>query len=109
MASDKVQVLSDANFQQTIKSATVPVVVDFWAEWCMPCKRIAPIVEQVAGELEGKAIVGKMNVDENPTTPSTFGIHSIPTLLVFKDGQVVDSVVGLRGKDELKRLIETHL
>ena len=109
MASEKVQVLSDANFQQTITSATVPVVVDFWAEWCMPCKRIAPIVEQIAGEMEGKAIVGKMNVDENPATPSTFGIHSIPTLLIFKGGQVVDSVVGLRGKDELRRLIETHL
>jgi len=108
MASDKIQVLSDSNFQATIGAAMVPVVVDFWAEWCMPCRRIAPIIEQLATELEGKAIMGKMNVDENPSTPSQFGIHSIPTLLIFKGGQVVDSVVGLRGKDELKRLIERH-
>ena len=108
MASEKIRVLTDSNFAQTLAEATVPVVVDFWAEWCMPCRRIAPIVEQLATELDTKAIIGKMDVDSNPATPSQYGIHSIPTLLIFKGGQVVDSVVGLRGKDELKQMIERH-
>jgi len=108
MASEKIRVLTDGNFAQTLAEATVPVVVDFWAEWCMPCRRIAPIVEQLAAELDAKAVIGKMDVDANPSTPSQYGIHSIPTLLIFKNGQVVDSVVGLRGKDELKLMIERH-
>ena len=109
MASEKIKVLSDADFQQVISAATVPVLVDFWAEWCMPCKRIAPFVEQLAAEFDGKAIVAKMNVDENPATPGQFGIHSIPTLLVFKGGKVVDSIVGLRNKEELKQVLGQHV
>lgn len=109
MASEKIQVLSDADFQQVISKTTVPILVDFWAEWCMPCRRIAPFVEQLAAEFDGKAIVAKMNVDENPSTPGQFGIHSIPTLLVFKGGKVVDSIVGLRSKDELKQVLGQYV
>src|ERR1700741_1229966 len=98
MASDKVQTITDGNFDQTI-SAGQPVLVDFWAEWCGPCKRLAPTVDALAGELEGKLTVGKLNVDENPYTAGRFSIRGIPTLLLFKGGQIVESVVGLTDKD----------
>jgi thioredoxin 1 len=108
MASDKVQTLSDSNFQQVIGSAATPVLVDFWAEWCGPCRMIAPTIDALATELEGKLTVAKMNVDDNPMVPSQFGVRSIPTLLVFKGGKVVDQVIGVRDKAELKRMVEKH-
>jgi thioredoxin 1 len=110
MAGDKVQVITDGNFQETVLQSSQPVLVDFWAPWCMPCRRIAPTVDAVAGDFEGRAVVGKMNVDENSKVPSQYSIRGIPTLLVFKSGQVVDSVVGAQvSREQLASIIEKHL
>jgi thioredoxin 1 len=109
MASEKIQTVTDGNFEQTVIKSATPVLVDFWAEWCGPCRRIAPAVDALAIELEGKLVVGKLNVDENPNVPTQFRVLGIPTLLLFKGGQVVESVVGLVAKDELKRMISAHL
>ena len=109
MASEKIQVLTDSNFDQSLGQAGLPVLVDFWAEWCGPCKRLGPIVDALAAELDGRMVVGKLNVDENPDTAGRYGIRGIPTLLLFKSGQVVESVVGLVGKEDLKRVLEPHL
>jgi thioredoxin 1 len=108
MASDKVQNLTDGNFDATIQNSAVPVLVDFWAEWCAPCRRLAPAVDAIAAEMEGKVLVAKVNVDENPATPGRFGVRGIPTLILFKGGKVVDQVVGLVSKDELKQLVSSH-
>jgi thioredoxin 1 len=107
MASDKLKTLTDGNFDDEIKAGVV--LVDFWAEWCGPCRRIAPIVEELAGEFDGRATIAKLNVDEHPNVPGRFMIRGIPTLLLFKDGQLAESVVGLAPKDDLARLIEKHL
>jgi thioredoxin 1 len=110
MASDKVQVITDGNFNETVLQASQPVLVDFWAEWCMPCRRIAPTVDAVAHDFDGRVTVGKMNVDENPRTPMQYSIRGIPTLLIFKAGQVVDTVVGAQvSRDQLSSLLEKHL
>jgi thioredoxin 1 len=108
MASDKVQTITDGNFDDTI-NAGKPVLVDFWAEWCGPCRRLAPTVEELAGDYDGKVVVGKLNVDENPNTAAKFSIRGIPTLLLFKGGQVVDQIVGLADKDSLKKVIDKHV
>ncbi len=108
MASHNIQTLTDSNFETLVTKSTTPVLVDFWAEWCGPCRRLTPTVEALAAELTGKLTVGKMNVDENPVVPSKFSIRGIPTLLLFKEGQVVESVVGLVGKEDLRKLIERH-
>ncbi len=101
--------LSDANFKKEILESKLPCLVDFWAEWCGPCRRVAPIVEEVAKEFEGKCKVGKLNVDEGNKTASSYGIMSIPTLMFFKNGQVMEQVVGALGKAELKAKIKEHL
>jgi len=104
MASDKVLQLNDAEFDAVIKSEQ-PTLVDFWAPWCGPCKAIGPVIEDLAGEYQGKVTVAKMNVDDNPVTPGKFGIRAIPTLILFKGGQVVDQITGSVGKSQLVALI----
>ena len=100
--------LNDANFDAAINSDK-PVLVDFWAEWCGPCKMIGPLVEELAGDYEGKAVVAKLNVDENPLVTARFGVRSIPTLLVFKNGQVVDKQVGAVPKSVLSQKLQAQV
>ena len=104
----KAITLSDANFDQVINDEK-PVLVDFWAEWCGPCKMIGPVVEELAAEYEGKAVIAKLNVDENPNTTVKFGVRSIPTLLVFKGGKVVDKQVGAVPKSVLAQKLDSQL
>ncbi len=104
---EKPIIVSDRNFDQTVKNYSL-VVVDCWAAWCAPCRAIAPIVEQLAKEYSGKVVFGKLNVDENPETTQKFGIMAIPTLLVMKNGNEVDRIVGLTPKDQLAAKINTY-
>jgi thioredoxin 1 len=104
----KTMELTDANFDEIIKGDK-PVLVDFWAEWCGPCKMIGPVVEELAGDYEGKAVVAKLNVDENPQVTARFGVRSIPTLLVFKNGQIVDKQVGAVPKSVLASKLQAQV
>ncbi|PIY95147.1 MAG: thioredoxin [Candidatus Levybacteria bacterium CG_4_10_14_0_8_um_filter_35_23] len=101
--------LTDQNFNEEVLKAETPVVVDFWAEWCMPCRMVGPIIEELAKEYEGKVKVGKMNVDENSQIPGNFGIMSIPSILIFKNGQPVKTIIGAQPKDNFKKEIDTVL
>lgn len=101
--------VNDSDFDQMVLQSKTPVLVDFWAEWCGPCRMVAPVVEELAGEYEGKITVAKLNVDENPKIASQYGIMSIPTLLIFKDGAPVSNIVGFRPKVELQRNIDAVL
>jgi len=109
MAGCDTLVFTDAAFDQDVLKSSQPVLVDFWAEWCGPCRRLAPTVDALATEYAGKMTVGKLNVDDNPNTGMKFQILSIPTLLIFKGGQIVESIVGLAQKDDLKKAIDKHL
>ena len=109
MASDNVKVLTDSNFDETVLKSAQPVLVDFWAEWCAPCRRLGPTVDALAADFDGRASIGKVNVDENPTVTMRYSIRGIPTLLLFKNGELVDQIVGLAEKEHLTRLIEQHL
>jgi thioredoxin 1 len=100
--------ITDANFNEIIQSDK-PVLVDFWAEWCGPCRMIGPIVEELAGEYDGKAVVGKVDVDANPQVSAKFGIRSIPTLLVFKNGEIVDKQIGAVGKNILAEKLNAQI
>jgi thioredoxin 1 len=109
MANDKVQTLTDTNFDDSVIKASRPVVVDFWAEWCGPCRRLAPTIDELATEYDGRITVGKLNVDENPAIQSRFSIMGIPTVLIFKGGEIVEQVVGLADKNAFKKLIDKHV
>ena len=100
---------TDQNFQADVIDSDAPVLVDFWAEWCVPCKMIAPAVEALASEYEGRVRIGKLNIDDNPSTPSKFGIRGIPTLMLFKGGEVAEQIVGVKPKADLKAAIDRAL
>jgi thioredoxin 1 len=104
-----IKKLSDANFDAEVKQQTLPVLVDFWAAWCAPCRAIAPHLEDLATKYAGQAIIGKINVDEEPNIPASLGIRALPTLLLFKNGQVVEQMVGAVSKDRIDALIKSHL
>ncbi|MBU1077131.1 MAG: thioredoxin [Spirochaetes bacterium] len=101
--------LSDANFKEVISNSGSPVVVDFWADWCMPCKMITPVLEELSQKYEGKLKIVKLNVDENPNTPQKFGITGIPTLIVFKNGEAVENIVGALPKAQLEEIFNKHI
>ncbi len=101
--------VTDANFQQSVLNSDTPVLVDFWAEWCGPCKMIAPVVDEIAQKYNGNLRVGKMDVDANGNVPSMFDIQGIPTLILFKNGQAVQHIVGYKTKDQLDRALAPHL
>jgi thioredoxin 1 len=109
MASENVQTFTDGNFDDSVLKSGAPVLVDFWAEWCGPCKRLGPTVDALATDYAGKVTVGKMNIDDNPKVPERYQIRGIPTILIFKGGQVVESVIGLAQKDDLKKVIDKHI
>lgn len=108
MASENTLTLTDGDFEQTVLKSDKPVLVDFWAEWCGPCRMIAPAVEALADEYNGRVSIGKLNIDENPNTPMKYGVRSIPTLLLFKGGEVVEATVGVAGKEQLAALLDKH-
>jgi thioredoxin 1 len=107
--AENITTLTDTNFNEEVKGSDQPILVDFWAEWCGPCKTIAPILEEIAGEHAGKLRVGKLNVDDAPITAQDFQVMSIPTLILFKDGEVQARVVGARGKGQLLEEIAAFL
>jgi len=109
MASENVMAFTDANFDREVLQSEIPVLVDFWATWCAPCKAIAPLVDAVADEYVGKVKVGKVNVDENQATPGKFGVRGIPTLILFKGGVVIEQIVGAVPKSQLDAMIAKAL
>lgn len=109
MSSDLIKHVSDASFDSDVLKTSGPVLVDYWAEWCGPCKMIAPILDDLSSEYKGKLQITKMNVDENSETPAKYGIRGIPTLMLFKDGAVVATKVGALSKSQLAAFIDSHL
>jgi thioredoxin 1 len=101
--------LTDADFEEKVLKSAEPVLVDYWAEWCGPCKMIAPVLEEIAAEYAGKLTVAKLNIDDNPTTPQRFGVRGIPTLMLFKNGEVEGTKVGAMSKSQLAAFLDTYL
>jgi len=109
MASDKVTTFTDGNFDTDVLQAATPVLVDFWAEWCGPCRALGPTIDAIAGDYAGRVSVGKLNVDENPGITVKYMVRGIPTVMLFKGGQVVEQIVGLADKAEFKKALDKHL
>ena len=107
--SDKIVYLTDDSFQKEVLEASEPVLVDYWAEWCGPCKMIAPILNEIAEEYDGKVKIAKLNIDENPQTPPKYGIRGIPTLMLFKNGNVEATKVGALSKSQLTAFLDTNI
>ena len=102
MAAPNIFTLTETNFQEQVVNSPIPVLVDFWAEWCGPCKMLGPILEELASDYDGRVKVGKLNIDDFPSVANEYGIRAIPTMLIFQEGQVAEQVVGLRSKRDLK-------
>jgi len=102
-------IVNDSNFEEIVLKSELPVMVDFWAEWCAPCRAIAPYVEQIATEYEGKAVVGKVNIEQSPDVANNFGIRNIPTILFFKSGELVNKHVGMTSKSALANMLNALL
>jgi thioredoxin 1 len=109
MAGDKVKQVSDDSFDAEVMQAALPALVDFWAPWCGPCKAIAPMLDELAAEFDGKIKMAKMNVDENPATPGRYSIRAIPTFILFKDGKIVDQITGAVGKSQMVAMLNKAL
>jgi thioredoxin 1 len=109
MATSTIFEVTDANFDQAVLKAEQPVLVDFWAAWCGPCRALAPLVDEIASTYSGRAVVGKMDVDRNSATPQRYGVRGIPTLLIFKGGQVKEQIVGYVPKETIEKALEKHL
>lgn len=107
--SQSIAQFTDENFDRDVVKSSQPVLVDFWAEWCAPCRALTPVVEDIAKETSGKLTVGKMNIDEHPNTPGKYAVQAIPTLLLFKNGEVVDKVVGLVNRSKLLEMVQKHI
>jgi thioredoxin 1 len=107
--SERITTLSDGTFDEHVKGSDTPVLVDFWADWCGPCKSIAPVLEEIAGEQAGKLQIAKLNIDENLDVPRRYEVMSVPTLMLFKDGELQLRIVGARGKAQLLEEIQAHL
>ena len=107
--SDKIVHITDDNFENEVLQSSEPVLVDYWAEWCGPCKMIAPVLDEIAGEYEGRVKIAKLNIDDNPNTPPRYGIRGIPTLMLFKDGEVEATKVGAVSKSQLTAFIDSNL
>lgn len=107
--SNSIKTLSDASFQADVLDSELPVLVDYWAAWCGPCKMIAPILDEAATDYAGRVTIAKLNVDDNPDTPAKFGVRGIPTLMLFKDGEAVATKVGALSKPQLAAFLEDHV
>src|SRR3954454_6649795 len=108
MASEKTAIFTDGTFESDVLKASTPVLVDFWAEWCGPCRAMGPAIDALAGDYVGKVTVGKLNVDENPSVTMKYMVRGIPTVMLFKGGEMVDQVVGLVDKGVLKQMVQKH-